>query len=227
VLLTYKVEDALRWDIHFWLGEFTTLDEAGTAAYKTVELDDHLNGTPVEHREVQGSESDKFLHYFNHFIVLKGGIETGFHHVEAEDFRKRLLHVKGTTKNVVVREVTAHSSSLNRGDVFILDKGRKVFQWVGPKAGIAEKAKAAQFARALGDERGGKVEIQVLGEHDNDEHAKEFWDFLGGKADIKETDGDDKDAALHKKKNGQSSRKRDLWGCYFYGSSLLQKQPKN
>jgi len=194
VLHSYKVQDALKHDVHFWLGTFTTLDEAGTAAYKTVELDDFLSGLPVQYREVQGFESEKFLSYFPSFMVQKGGIETGFKHVQAADYRKRLLHIKGTTKNVVVREVPAHASSLNKGDVFILDLGTKLIQFVGPKAGIAEKTKGTQLARALDDERGSKVEIHVIGLEDKDDHAKTFWDFLGGKADIAEHDGDDANA---------------------------------
>jgi len=203
VLHTMKVQDQFKWDVHFWLGHYTSQDEAGTAAYKTVELDDFLGGAPVQYREVQGCESDKFLHLFDnqhHYTIMSGGVASGFKHVDVQDYRKRLLQIKGTTKRVVVREVPAHSSSLNKGDAFILDLGLHVIQFIGPKAGIGEKSKVAQLARAIDDERGSKVKISNVTEADNDEISKEFWSFLGGKAAIKDTDGDDAKAANIQKK---------------------------
>ena len=54
----------LVWDIFFWLGENSSKDEQGVAAYKTVELDEALGGSPTQHREVQGHESDQFMQSF-------------------------------------------------------------------------------------------------------------------------------------------------------------------
>ena len=43
-------------------------DEYGTAAYKTVELDTFLDDKAVQHREVQGFESELFRSYFKELV---------------------------------------------------------------------------------------------------------------------------------------------------------------
>jgi gelsolin len=184
VLNTYKKKggDQLLFDVHFWLGKYTTQDEAGTAAYKTVELDDKLGGAPVQHREVQGWESELFLSYFkNEIRLLDGGVETGFRHVEPDKYRPRLLWIKGR-KKVRVTEVELSFKSLNSGDVFILDAGMILHQWNGKKAGLQEKTKGAQIARAIDDERKGQPKIIV--NEDGHEEA-DFWKLLGGKGEVK------------------------------------------
>ena len=45
----------------------------GTAAYKTVELDDYLGSLPVQFREVDGLESPEFLACFNGQITVLEG----------------------------------------------------------------------------------------------------------------------------------------------------------
>lgn len=189
-----KELDKLGWTIHFWLGATTSQDESGTAAYKTVELDDLLGGEPVQCREVSGYESRLFLSYFEKsggIQLLEGGVESGFNHVKPEEFRPRLLHLKGR-KNIRIEEVEFSMKSLNSGDVFVLDMGLDIYQFQGKKAGKNEKARAGQYCRALDDERRGKPEVTVYGQNDSDvnEFYSHFKDF-SGTAEIADEAGDD------------------------------------
>jgi len=207
ILHTYhKTPDtpAFSWDVHFWLGKFTTQDEAGTAAYKTVELDDLLGGAPVQHREVQGYESDLFLSYFKNTIrIMEGGVDSGFRHVKPEEYKPRLLQLKGI-KKVRVTEVDLSHKSLNEGDSFILDCGLTVYQWMGKKSGPGEKTKARDLCIALKSERKGKPQVLVITQGDKGPDVVDFWKAMGGEGPIKtaEEGGDDKEA----EKTGASVR---------------------
>lgn len=181
-------DSKLLWDVHFWLGETTSQDEAGTAAYKTVELDDFLGGDPIQHREVCGYESDLFLSYFDQGIrLLEGGIESGFNHVKPETFEPRLLWIKGR-KHVRVTEVPIEVKSLNSGDVFVLDTGLNLYQFQGKKCGKNEKLQAGKLQRAIDDERKGKPDVFVFSQTDkaDDDTMCIFWSYF--ESDLKDDD---------------------------------------
>ncbi len=123
--------DKLAWDVHFWIGSESTQDEYGTAAYKTVELDDKLGGQAVQHREVQEAESELFLGYFGgkQIMYLAGGTASGFKEVKEETRPTRLFWVKGRANNLAIKEVKLRRDAMNSGDVFILDAEDGIFQW--------------------------------------------------------------------------------------------------
>ncbi|XP_016427062.1 villin-1-like [Sinocyclocheilus rhinocerous] len=151
-------------DIHYWIGNASSQDEQGAAAVYVTQLDGCLGGSPVQYREVQGCESAKFKSYFkNGLIYKKGGVGSGFTHVEANVYNiQRLLHVKGT-KHVTAREVEVSWSSFNLGDIFLLDLGKAIIQWNGPQSNRQEKLKAVLLAQDIRDrERGGRAQIAVI-----------------------------------------------------------------
>ncbi|KAI5474660.1 hypothetical protein MNV49_002680 [Pseudohyphozyma bogoriensis] len=158
-------------DIHFWLGRNTTQDEAGVAAYKTVELDEFLACSPTQHRQLQSFESSSFLSLFHpHFVVRKGGVKSGFHHVEQEKGRldkARLWEVSGD-RHVKVVEVDVGKERLRKGNVYVLDWGDELMQWNGGEAHPMEKAKAAETARRWADQRGGHTTLRVFDDGQGD-----------------------------------------------------------
>ena len=138
----------------------------------------------IQHREIQDAESPLFLSYFKTIVFHEAAIDTLYHKVQPKDYKPRLLHLKGT-KNVIMREVPYNISSLNSGDVFILDNGLDIYTMNGAESGGMERAKAAELSRAMVQERGNAPILHVFKEEDeNDEGAKAFWALLGGRGPI-------------------------------------------
>ncbi|XP_047319928.1 villin-2-like [Impatiens glandulifera] len=178
---------AYLYDIHFWLGKDTSQDEAGTAAIKTIELDAILGGRAVQHRELQGHESEKFLSYFKPCIMpLEGGVASGFKKPDEEEFEIRLYVCKGK-RNVRLKQVPFSRSLLNHDDVFILDTEKKIFQFNGANSNIQERAKALEVIQFLKEKyHEGKCDVAIVddGKLQADSDTGEFWVIFGGFAPI-------------------------------------------
>ncbi|XP_037086795.1 LOW QUALITY PROTEIN: villin-1-like [Pollicipes pollicipes] len=151
----HEISGPLATSIHFWLGSQTSQDEAGVAAYKTVELDDLLGGAAVQYREVEGHESQRFRAYFPAGIRhLDGGVASGLTHV-TDDFEPTLYLVKGK-RNPVIRQMPAVAwEHFNEGDVLVLDAKQAIYVWTGREANPMEKIQGAKLAQSLKDDHGG------------------------------------------------------------------------
>jgi len=170
--------DSLKWDLHFWLGRDSTQDEQGSAAYLTVNLDDLLNGAPVQHREVQAAESKMFMSYFKEIMLVEGGVDSGFTSPEPEVYESKLFHVYGKGSDVRVAQVPLEVGSLNRSDVFILDLGMKVYQWNSTDCGPFERMRGSNVLEKIVSMRNSEPEgINIDGEEVFE--LAEFWEPFG------------------------------------------------
>lgn len=164
-------EDKLCYDVHFWIGEHSTADEYGTAAYKTVELDTLLDDVPVQHREVQGHESALFKSYFPEITYMSGGCPSGFNKVHTREYTPRLFHFRGERRNIIVREVPMSRKALDETDVYILDLGERAYQWNSRGCNKDERFKAAQYLQKLSGERFGRLETEVIDQEGTEEEV--------------------------------------------------------
>jgi hypothetical protein len=174
---------ALKRDIHFWLGASSSTDETGTAAMKTVELDDFFGGVPTQHREVMGSESQEFMRLFDKGVqYLDGGVDSGFDPVDPTSYRTKLYLVRKTrAEGLRILELPVAASSLNQNDCFVLDAGVEIRSWCGNDASPWEKFKAGRYAEDIEDQHGG------FSKHQPDTQgtpSAKFWELLGGEGEI-------------------------------------------
>ena len=122
-------------------------------------------------------------------------------------YTKRLFWIKGTEENLILQKVDVNHKSLNNGDSFILDVGKKLFVWEGGESNAFERAKAEYWASLLAKEQG-DIPIIILdaGLCEDSPLLPEgfsFWDELGGKGMILSSDdgGDDEILPFEMKKS--------------------------
>lgn len=188
VLYSYKVgskdgEEKLSHDVYFWLGNKTSQDEAGTAAYKTVELDEYLHGVATQHRELQKEPSEDFIALFSRIRVLSGGVKSGFTHVETEEPKETLTLLRifkhpsaKRADSVMVYEVEPTWQSLDDNDVFVLERNNKIWVWQGRGCSPMEKAKAAQVVHDMTVAK--HIEVEVLSQTES--KSQTIVAMLGG-----------------------------------------------
>ena len=124
-LKTTGKKSGYKWDLYFWLGEESTAEVQKVAAYKTTDLDDKLGGDLIQHREVQGHESEKFMSCFPSVewpvaAGAKGGTDGTF----------KLMQLSDEAGSVEVEEIGRGGNlareMLKSEDVFILDTPSEV-----------------------------------------------------------------------------------------------------
>uniref|UniRef100_A0A663M5Z2 Villin like n=1 Tax=Athene cunicularia TaxID=194338 RepID=A0A663M5Z2_ATHCN len=203
-------------DLHYWIGKDSSQDEQGAAALYVTQLDNALRGNPVQHREVQGHESETFQSYFrNGIIYKKGGVASGFKHVETNMYNiKRLLHVKGK-KHVSATEVALSWDSFNKGDVFLLDLGKVLIQWNGPNCSIG-----LALARSIRDsERGGRAQIGII---DNEKDSPDLMQIM--KMVLGERRGELRDAIPDEKADELQKANVRLYHVYEKDNDLVVQE---
>ena len=92
-------------------------------------------------------------------MIKKGGMESGLQKAETNAHEAKLFKVAGGMRPVMtevtisteqsilfISQVDMAWSSMNHGDVFVLDSGKKIFVWKGSGASGQEKMSAGMIA---------------------------------------------------------------------------------
>ncbi|XP_078178106.1 villin-1-like isoform X2 [Carex rostrata] len=173
--------------VHYWLGENANEVDCALASEKAIELDMALGSCTVQYREVQGSESEKFLSYFRPCIIpIEGSLSTqtiggGPHSYPITMFSCRGDHV------IHVREVPFSRHSLNHNEVFIIDTKSKMFLFSGCNSSSKSRARALDVVQYIKEnQHGGRCQVATIedGKFVGDPDAGEFWSLFGGHAPI-------------------------------------------
>ncbi|BHF57942.1 hypothetical protein SprV_0100089000 [Sparganum proliferum] len=101
-----------------------------------------------------------------HCRVFRNGLQSAFDREKLKDYKPRLLHFKLIGKKVEFREVPCSKKALDKGDVFILDRGIFLTQWNGANCDKEERIRARKYVESLVKNRQGKLQVEFYDEED-------------------------------------------------------------
>uniref|UniRef100_A0A8C6L4Y3 Advillin n=1 Tax=Nothobranchius furzeri TaxID=105023 RepID=A0A8C6L4Y3_NOTFU len=146
IIWRIELKGAVSFNIHYWIGSESSQDEQGAAAVYTIQLDEFLGSTPVQNE----ARRNQLLQYS----------KTAPRQREQESGRQR---GEPRFSKVLLFQVEVSWNSFNLGDVFLLDLGKTIVQWNGPKSNKQERLKGMLLAKDIRDrERGGRVDVRVI-----------------------------------------------------------------
>ena len=174
-------------DVLYLFFSFLLLNSLSKLSVTFLVLDDHLSGNAVQHREVEGNESERFLSYFKSrggITYRQGGIASGFHKHQSTS-EPRLFRLKGRHNVRLFEMPSIDWSHITRGDVYLLDLNEVIFIWNGARSNKYERLQAMQRARQLRDERG-QANIVIIEDGEETKMSKDELKFFESKLLLRE-----------------------------------------
>eukprot|EP00092_Neocalanus_flemingeri_P034413 GFUD01037422.1.p1 GENE.GFUD01037422.1~~GFUD01037422.1.p1 ORF type:complete len:714 (-),score=230.81 GFUD01037422.1:107-2248(-) len=176
--------------VYFWQGSKTSTDEKGASAIHAARIDnEELGGKALQVRTVQGQEPRHFIKMFGgSMVVFSGGKASGFNNVhdrdEYDEDGVRMFRVRCASGESDARanQVEENASSLDSGDVFILETPAQTWIWSGKECVEEEIEQAVRLSTMV---TLGRDVTQIK----EGEEEEEFWEALGGKAEYNTSEG--------------------------------------
>uniref|UniRef100_W5MAW0 Gelsolin-like domain-containing protein n=1 Tax=Lepisosteus oculatus TaxID=7918 RepID=W5MAW0_LEPOC len=208
---------APSYNIHMWLGEWASALSSHAQTRR-------LRLFPVSCTRRFPALLECLLGYLSqmHKKFQIGGVASGFKHVVTNDANvKRLLHIKGR-RIIRATEVDLSWGSFNKGDCFIIDLGKDIYQWCGSECNRFERLKASQVAIDIrNNERNGRAKITMVEE---DAEPQEIIAILGAKPGIPPGGPDDEAVETANKNKGSLYMVSDATGS-MKTSLVAQSSP--
>ncbi|KAN0029376.1 hypothetical protein ACTFIV_011267 [Dictyostelium citrinum] len=182
VLYTYFFKNKDNYLIYFWQGKNSSINEKGTSALLTVELDDSLKGMAKEVRVVQNKEPKHFLSVFKgRFIIHQGKDPLSKNYKPPLNPNEPILyHVRGTTDfNTRAIQSKLSTQTLNSYNSFILNSTNNngtIYVWYGKFSNQLERQFSKNISKSLNNSGKSK-----LIEMEEGKESEEFFKLLGGR----------------------------------------------